>query len=168
MEMNPVVFKLRQLRALFVVYFIAKMGAELSFGADFGSAAELGLGRWGIGPGELMAISLGSAALLFALGWWVFHHLLLLRHWARMVLLIVAWLAVLDALSSFLVTTDMPGLGNWLGRLAPGVAWGKLFLLDRITDVLGLFYWGFAIYVLQLDAEVKREFFRGEEPVVEK
>ena len=74
-------------------------------------------------------------------------------------LLVAGWLAVLDAFVSLLITTSPKGLSHWLGSALPGMDWEKLLWLDRITDLLGLLFWGYFIYVMQVDTQVKREFF---------
>jgi hypothetical protein len=42
--------------------------------------------------------------------------------------------------------------------LAPGLDWQRVLLVDRVKDLLGLLFWGYLIYVLQINAEVKRDF----------
>lgn len=157
--MSQVIAKLHRLRGVFVVYFVAKLAIEIFLTRDVLSGPGWGLERLGLPPGTLLAVTLLTAAALFALGWWVFLHLLLKKNWARTLLLVVAWLAVIDATLTFLLIPRMAGMEHWLGRIAPGVEWNRLLLVDRVTDFLGLIYWGYAIYVLQIDPEVKRDFF---------
>jgi hypothetical protein len=42
--------------------------------------------------------------------------------------------------------------------LSPGLDWQRVLLVDRVKDFLGLLFWGYLIYVLQINAEVKRDF----------
>jgi hypothetical protein len=151
--------KLSRLRWAFVIYFAILVGVDVVAGWKM-SRGWLGTwtGGWKLSTEAFLAVFFLVSGLLFALGFWLFSLLLQKKNGARIVLLIVGWLAVLDALSSWVFTSGSGSFGSWLAGLAPGLAWQKVFLVDRIKDFLGLFFWGYAIYVLQVDKEVKREF----------
>jgi hypothetical protein len=157
--MTKIDVKLHRLRWLFAAYFVAMIGIDVFFSLNILTGQSLGLGRVGLTPGALLAVALLAYAAIFAATWWLFHQLLLKKRWARTMLLVGGWLAVLDAVSSFLLTREAAGLGQLLGQLTPELDWERLAMLDRIKDIFGLLYWGYAIYVLQIDPEVKREFF---------
>jgi hypothetical protein len=74
------------------------------------------------------------------------------------VLLVVGWLTVADALSSFLLTSGAAGFMSWLDSLEPGLYWPRVVLIDRTKDFIGLIFWGYLIYILQFKPEVKHEF----------
>lgn len=38
--------------------------------------------------------------------------------------------------------------------------WQRVLLVDRIKDFLGLVFWGYLVYILQVNPEVKRDFFQ--------
>jgi hypothetical protein len=104
--------------------------------------------------------SLVVEAGLLGLGLWVFHGLLRWRPWARLALLVVAWISVAGAVSSLL---SMPGLGvasAWM----PGVDLGGLAVIGLLTNSLNLVFWGYAIRTLQFDAEVKAGFVEVSTP----
>jgi hypothetical protein len=86
----------------------------------------------------------------------LFYFLLNKKNWARIVLLIVGWLAVADVFASLMFSLNINQILKYFGSYTD---WNKLLLLDRVTDILGLFFWGYAIYILQFNSDVKRIFF---------
>jgi hypothetical protein len=98
---------------------------------------------------------LGNGVLLL-LGLVLFHFLLLKRNWARIMLLIIGWINVIDAVSGLLFHTQA---ARFLSYFKVGVDWEGILYLDRVTDILGLIYWGYLILVLQFSERVRREFF---------
>ena len=155
--------KLSRLRWAFVVYFVILVGIDTVVawkmaGGWLGSFPGTGLGRWRLTYWAFLLVYLLVAGLLLALGLWLFGRLPQRKNWARVVLLVVAWLTVLDAISSWLFTSGTSGFLPWIAGLAPDVDWHLAFLVDRIKDLLGFVFWGYAIYVLQVDKEVKGEF----------
>ncbi len=155
--------KLSRLRWVFVVYFFVLVGIDIVVGWKMaggwqGSFAGTGLDRWWSTYWAFLLFYLLVSGVLLALGLWLFGRLPQKKNWARVVLLIVAWLTVMDAISTWLFTSGNEGFLPWLASLAPGLDWHKAFLVDRIKDLLGLVFWGYAIYTLQLDREAKREF----------
>jgi hypothetical protein len=151
------------LRGLFIVYFAAQLIVDIVLGWDLtrgtlGSWRGYGMGHIRLSQGGLLALTLSGAGVLFALGLWLFQQLLRRKNWARVVLLIVGWLTAIDAPLSLLFTSRATGLTPWLINLAPGLDWQRVLLVDRVKDLLGLLFWGYLIYVLQINAEVKRDF----------
>ncbi len=161
--MSETTAKLSRLRWLFVIYFAAQLIVDLALGWDLaGGALERGsgLGRWHLSQGAFLTLILLTEGALLALGLWLFHLLLKKKNGARIVLLIVGWLAVLDALSSWLFSAQTAGLTPWLNRLEPGLDWHRAMLVDHVKDLLGLLFWGYLIIVLQFKAGVKRDFVK--------
>ena len=155
--------KLARLRGLYIAYFAALIVIDMAAswkmaGGWLGGWPGKGQDYWSLSFEAFLAIFFLVTASLFALGFWLIHLTARKQNWARVVLLIVGWLTIIDALSSLLFTSQGAGFGSWLERLAPGVDWAKALLVDQVKDVLGLFFWGYLVYLLQFDAEVKREF----------
>lgn len=152
--------KLSRLRVAYVVYFAVLVLVDvvaawrMAGGGGFGG----GVGRPGLTYGAFLAIYLPVSAVLFALGLWLIGTAARRKNWARVVLLVVGWLTVIDALFSLLFTAGTPQFARWLGGLVPGVDWARAILVDRIKDLLSLAYWAYLVYVLQFDPDVKGEF----------
>lgn len=153
--------RLVHVRALFIIYILAKTIIEIVLGARiFLDSVETGGMSW---PTRLLGsdfalpiLTIASNGILLLLGLALFHFLIEKRKWARIILLIVGWITVVDALSGFLfhdVTSRM------LSYFRLGIDWDQILYLDRVTDTLGLIYWGYVIIMLQFNGKVKREFF---------
>ena len=85
----------------------------------------------------------------------MFKYLIELKPWARVILLVVAWVAVLDAVFGILFASIIPA---FTGQIDFGVDWHRIVLIDRITDILGLLYWGYFIYALQIRPDGRQMF----------
>jgi hypothetical protein len=123
------------------------------------SAAEYVLIRWRRAgcPGSFVSSGRNSPCrVLLLLGLGLFHFLLEKKNWARVFLLIVGWINVIDAVSGLLFHTEA---SRFLSYFKIGIDWDRILYLDRVTDILGLIYWGYAIVVLQFTSSVRQEFF---------
>ncbi len=154
--------KLYRLRGIFVAYYVLKslVGAVVAWSV-FRSLVEGQLqGLHGWTPGSLAFFSLLVTAGVLALALLVFAQLLRRRNWARVLLLVLGWLAVLSALFTLLAGPQLSEMGGWLSRLVPGIEldWEKLMEFDRVQKVFELLFWGYLISVLQFDPEVRKEF----------
>lgn len=163
--MSQITAKLSQLRGFFIVYFAVQLVVDIVLGGDLMRESwGSGRGRWmahlQLSRGAFFTLTLLVAGLIFALGLWLFQQLSQKKNWARIVLLVVAWLTVADALLSLLFTSGTAGFLPWLYKLAPGLDWRRAILIDRIKDFLGLLFWGYLIFVLQVNRDVKSDFFR--------
>jgi len=47
---------------------------------------------------------------------------------------------------------------RFLSYFNVGIDWDQLIYMDRVTDILGLIYWGYVIIMLQFNDKVKQEF----------
>jgi hypothetical protein len=149
--------KLGRLRNWFVAYFVvASALANVvtvrvldamrgGFASGYGTCpASLG----GMAPAVL--VELGVLALFL----WVFHALMRLRGWARVVLLVFAWLGVAGAAMSILSAGCLGAARHWL----PDIDLDGLQVLGLVSNLLNAFLWGYVVRVLQFDAEVKAAF----------
>jgi hypothetical protein len=149
--------KLGRLRTLFIVYFAVKAAIDLAFGKDLVPAELMGSVLTSTG---LLASIVVVDAILFVAGLLLFKYLLELKAWARVVLLVVAWVAVFDAVLGVLFASKISG---FIGHIDYGVDWPRIVLIDRMTDILGLLYWGYFIYALQIRRD-GREMFAAPPP----
>jgi hypothetical protein len=101
-------------------------------------------------------LAIFSNGVMLLLGLVLFHFLLEKRNWARIILLIVGWVNVVDAVSGLLFH-DVAS--RFLSYFRVGIDWDRILYLDRVTDILGLFFWGYLILLLQFSENVRREFF---------
>jgi len=144
--------KLDLLRLYFIIYFIAKIIVDIVLGSHITNHTASYLK---ISQTVIYTFTILINFILFLIGLLVFYFLLKKRNWARIVLLIIGWLAVLDFISSLFLSSKIGELLTHIDRLAD---WDSLILIDRITDIISLIYWGFAIYILQFNNEVKNLF----------
>jgi len=162
--------KLSQLRVLFVIYMLAKTVVEIILGSRIClESLDAGGVSWLVRFfGSHLTVPIlsifGNGILLF-LGLGLFYFLLQKTDWARTVLLIVGWINVVDALSGILFHSEASRI---LSHFSFGIDWDQVLYLDRVTDILGLIYWGYLISVLQFDSRVRQDFFSSPtEPVRE-
>jgi len=154
--------KLYRLRGIFVVYFVLKSIAGAVFAVGFLRSAAFGWrGMRGWTPGSMAFFNLAVAAVILLLAWLVFGQLLLRRNWARVLLLVLGWLAVIGALASLLLTAHGSAMSSWLSRwfVPVDMDWQRLLAYDRVQKVFELLFWGYLISVLQFDVRVRDEFF---------
>ena len=157
--------KLYRLRGIFIAYYILKSlaGAIVAFGILRPNiVGRYGWQEWS--TSSLAVFTLTVTAVILWLAWLVFAQLLQRRNWARVLLLVFGWLAVIGAVFSLLVSAHAGELGIWLSRLTPetaGMDWDRLLLYDRIQKAFELLFWGYLISVLQFDHAVRDEFFPG-------
>ncbi len=152
--------KLYRLRGIFVAYYVLKSiaGAFVAFSVLKPLADRYGLHGWL--PGSLAVFVVMITAVVLAVALLIFARLLERKNWARLLLLVFGWLAVISACFGLLLSAQFSGTNSWLVRLLPNLNmdWPKLLAYDRIEKVFELIFWGYLIAVLQFDAEVKKEF----------
>jgi len=157
--------KLYRLRGIFVAYYILKSlaGAVIAFSV----LRPIAVGHYGLRgwtPGLLAMFSIMVTAGVLALALLVFAQLLQRKNWARVLLLVLGWLAVISAFFGLLMTASSPDMISWLSRLVPdmNMDWEKLLQYDRVQKIFELFFWGYLIAILQFDGEVRKEYFPSE------
>ena len=144
--------KLYRLRSFFIIYFIVKIIIDSVFSRD----VTLSVGNHiDISPMTFYFIVIFINIILFLIGLLLFYFLLEKRNWARIVLLIVGWLAILDFVSSIFLSSR---LGDLFVNLEGITNWDKLIVIDRVTDFIGVIFWGYAVYILQFNSDVKKIF----------
>jgi hypothetical protein len=155
--------KFYRLRGLFIFYFVLKSVIGAVVAAIVLKPVPYGsLGRFGwrnFSTGSLLFFSLMVAAVIMVIALLIFGQLLLRKNWARLLLLVIAWLTVISAVFSLLASARISDMGPWISHLVPEMDWEKLMSFDRFQKIFELLFWGYLISVLQFDNEVKKGFF---------
>jgi hypothetical protein len=158
METKSVTTRLRRLRGWFLVWFVVQsiIGTLTAVRVVDTLRASACLGPlMGSSPRGLdLASSVVVEAMLLGLGLWVFHGLLQRRPWARLTLLVVAWISVVGAVPSLLSMTGLGAARAWL----PDMHLGGLAAIGLVTNALNLVFWGYAIRTLQSAPDVRDAF----------
>lgn len=151
--------KLSRLRLYFIIYMVVKTVVDVTligFNGDLIRDINFyGLGNFSLSQGSIFILVCLVDVILFALGLWIFHFLLRKRMWARIVLLIIGWFTVLDALSGLLLHSETVRV---LSRMFGTTDWNRLILIDHLTDILGCIYFVYLIIILQFTGDVKQIF----------
>ena len=155
--MDDVQRALQRLRDWFLVWFVAE--------AAVGTAAAVyvldGLGRHSalrdalgdVSAGTTVLAGAGASVLLLLLAATLFNALLRLEGWARIVVLVIGWITVCSAALNFLT---LPGAMELYGPVLElaGPGWPALAAVSVLTKAADLAFWGWAIYVLQVNPAV--------------
>jgi hypothetical protein len=149
--------KLLRLRLFFIIYFTIKIIVDIVDGCQVASES---FGFLNMSPTNVYIYSIGINLLFFALGLLLFHLLLKGRNCARVVLIIIGWLAVLDFIFGLLLSSKV---GEFLASIYPLENWNTLILIDRIADLLSFIFWSYAIYILEFNGEIKRMFLSDDD-----
>jgi MFS family permease len=154
--------KLYRLRGWFVLYFVLKSVVGAVVAAIILKRIHVDrlghLSKWGFSSSSLFFFSLIVAAIILVIALFIFGQLLLRKNWARVLLLIIAWLTVFSAVFSLLASAQIATINSWVAHWLPDIDWEKVINFDRFQKVFELLFWGYLIAVLQFDAEVKKEF----------
>ena len=141
-----------RLRIIFVIYFIIKIIVDIGAGSHITSGMT---SYFSLSPETYYKLAIGSNIFLFLVGLSIFYFLLEKRNWARIFLLIIGWLAVLDFFSGLLFSSKAVALLTHIDR---STNWDAIVLIDQITDFIGFIFWGYAIFILQFNTDVKKIF----------
>ena len=141
-----------RLRIIFIIYFIVKIVVDIGAGSHITSGIT---SYFSLSPETYYKLAIGSNIFLFLVGLSIFYFLLEKRNWARIVLLIIGWLAVFDFFSSLLFSSKAVALLTYIDQ---STNWNAIILIDRITDFVGFIFWGYAIIILQFNTDVKKVF----------
>lgn len=149
--------KLSNLRLFFILYLIIKLIVELVFGSGFyeDSLQDMPVPEFVKSPVTFVITTLLSNGFLILIGLLFFYYLLQKKNWARIVLIIIGLLNVVDAITGLLFNTKLTA---FITQFISPQDWGQILYLDRITDIIGLIFWGYAVYLLMGSEEVKELF----------
>jgi hypothetical protein len=102
--------------------------------------------------------SLFACLFIFGVAFVLFHQLLQRKNWARVAMLVIAWLSALSAGVSLLLSPALLSPSEWLERIMPSINWGFLLLTSAATNLASLVYSVYMIRMLQVNEQVRREF----------
>ena len=105
--------KLSNLRLYFIIYFIAKVIVDVAFGSHITSDATKYLN---ISPAVFYGFAIIINLFLFLIGLSLFYFLLEKRNWARIVLIVLGWLVVLDVVSSLVFSSNISEILTYIDR----------------------------------------------------
>lgn len=147
------------LKLWFIIYFIIKIIVDIYLVVNnkdiFKDLGKYGVTNVPLTAEAMLIIIFAVNALMFLIGLWLFSNLESKKNWARVVLLIIGWLAVLDFLSGLLLSSkSIEALKN----LRISVDWEKLILIDNITGLLSFIFWVSLIILLQFNMKVREMF----------
>lgn len=161
--MDAVHARLRRLRDWFLVWFVAEAAAGTAVaayvldGMRHHSLLRYATGGMGA-PATVLAGIVASLALLL-LARAVLEALLELEPWARIVMLVIGWIATVSAAINLLTLPASSALLGLLGGLMDGDA-SLLMAASVLTKLADLAFWSWAIYVLQVNPAVRGAFCR--------
>ena len=149
--------KLSLLRWIFIVYMIIKMIIDIAGGVRVTGGAT---GYLHLSPHMYYPLVISIDIILILLGLLLFYYLMGKKNWARILLLVIGWLVIIDFFTSLLFSQKSLEV---LNHIDPSTNWHALIVIDLITDVIGLIFWGYVIYILQFNTNVKRIFLQEAE-----
>jgi len=121
-------------------------------GSDFAVSA---VNLVNISPGTVIVLTFVVNLALFFLSLWIFSFLIEKKNWARIVLIVIGWLAVIDFISSALFLSKS---SDMLKRIYGDIDWEGLLVFDVISDFLAVIFWAYAIYLLMFNQKVTQMF----------
>lgn len=115
-----------------------------------------------VSGGLVIAFSLLVGLVIFGVALALFHQLLQRKDWARVIMLVIAWLTALSAGMSLLSSFALFNPSGWLMRMLPEANWGIIGLTSLITNLASLVFAVYMIRTLQFDQQVRGEFITVE------
>jgi len=149
--------KLTYLRLFFILYIAIKIVAEIAFGSGIyeESLQDVPVPEFIRSPAAFIITTILSNAFLFLIGLLFFYYLLKQKNWARITLLVIGILNIVDGGSALLFNEKIMALMSQLFNVG---SMNQVIVLDRVTGILALIYWGYVVYLLLADEEVKELF----------
>jgi hypothetical protein len=111
--------------------------------------------------GAIIAWSLFVGGAVLALGLLLFHHLVLRKPWARVIMLVIAWLTGISSLLSLISSCGLYAPSGWLMQIMPGVDWAMVGLFSTVANLSSLAFSVYTIRVLQFDDTIRQEFLQA-------
>ena len=161
--MEAVVRRLRLLRGWFLALYVVQSVLAIGITIDVigslrraGGVAGAELAR--VSDGHVLGWTLCALVGLLALVLWLFREVLRLRPWARLVLLVVAWVSAVSAAISVVAAPSAGTVAPWVARYADGLDVASLAPLSVLANALSLVLWGYVIWTLQFREDVRAAF----------
>jgi hypothetical protein len=159
--MESALTTLRRLRTWFVVWLVASSVVGVAVAAQVIDTMRRYPPLRGVLAGvstefTVLAGTLGCAVVLL-LGLLVMASLLEFRPWARLLLLVVAWVTVVGAAAGLVAMPASTSLVPWVTGIR-GRSWELLTAADVATKVADITFWGWTIRALQFNPAVRAAF----------
>jgi hypothetical protein len=157
--------RLQRVRRWFVAYYMFNLvvGTWASVGVVEALRFSSLPSRHGLeyvsGP-LVIVFSLLVGAVVFVLALVLFHQLLQRKDWARVTMLVIAWLTAISAGMSALSSFALFSPSGWLLHILPEANWSMVGLTSLATNVASLAFSVFMIRTLQFDQQVRGEFIK--------
>jgi hypothetical protein len=164
--MNAIEIGLRRIRGWFIAWYVVQSVAGLAIAVYVVEVLRhepvIGHALAGATPEVTLICGIVVASLLLGLALLLLEALVQRRPWARIVMLVIAWITVIGAAVDLLT---VPGAAALLGqRLSLDAdGWGAIQAATVVTKAVDLLFWSWVIYVLQF-APALRGAFEGTEP----
>jgi hypothetical protein len=155
--------RLQRLRRWFVIYyafnlFVGTWASVVVVDAIRMSSLPHALSLERIPAGLVIAFSLLVGGVVFGVALVLFQQLLLRKNWARVVMLIIAWLTAVSSGISVFSSCGLFSPSGWLLQMLPEANWAIIGLTNVTTNVASLAFSMYMIRTIQFDQEVRAEF----------
>lgn len=162
--MDAIDVALRRIRGWFIVWFVIQSVAGLAIAVSvIGWLRHQPVIRHSLAvatPEVTLMSGVAVVALLLALALLLLEALLQRRPWARILMLVIAWITAVGAGIDLLT---IPGAAALLGSrldLAAG-QWSILQAATMVTKSVDLLFWSWVVYTLQFTPAVRDAFMRA-------
>lgn len=159
--MDAVQIALRRIRSWFLVWFIVEAAAGTAVAAyvleRMGLHSLLRQATGGVGAAGTIVSGIVVSLLLLLLGLAVLEALEARRPWARLVMLVIGWVTIVSAALNLAM---LPGAAGLFGSVIAitGTDWPALAAVSLLTKLGDLAYWGWVVFVLQMNGAVREAF----------
>jgi hypothetical protein len=155
--------RLQSLRRWFVIYyafnlFVGTWASVVVVDAIRMSSLPYARSLERIPAGLVIAFSLLVGGAVFGVALVLFQQLLLRKNWARVVMLIIAWLSAVSSGINVFTSCALFSPSGWLLQILPEANWGIIGLTNVTTNVASLVFSIYMIRTIQFDQQVRAEF----------
>jgi hypothetical protein len=164
--MNAIEVALRRIRGWFIAWYVVQSVAGLAIAVNVVEMLRhqpvIGHSLAGATPEVTLMWGIIIASLLLWLALLLLEALVRRRPWARIVMLVIAWITVIGAAVDLLT---VPGAAALLGQRLniDADGWGAIQAATVVTKTVDLLFWSWVIYTLQFTPAV-RGAFEGASP----
>jgi len=168
-RMETTTAELKRLRVWFVVYYLFNLVvgtyASLVVTDSLRSSALPFVHGMEYVPSGLVVIwSLFVGAVVFGVALLLFYQLLKRQNWARIIMLIIAWVTATSSFASLFSSFALFSPSGWLSHKMPDADWGAIIPTSLLTNIASIIYAAYMIRKLQFDQQIKAEFASVQQP----
>lgn len=162
--MDAVHALLRRVRDWFLVWFVAEAAVGTAAAAyvldGMSHHSLLRYATGGVGAAGTILAGIVVSVVLLLLAWTVLEALLDLQPWARMVMLVIGWIAVVSAALNLLTLPASMAFVEPVVELVGG-DWTVVMAASALTKLADLAFWSWVVYVLQVNPAVRKAFIHA-------